>query len=270
MSSFDIPFALNKLLQTRGFEGDQQLVSNDQSILRMGTWTTPTGSFYTLVGNQPIMAYWTHNTALDSNGNFLPRDEADSCSIFCLCEDNTMRLYGAPTGARHTPPVFTLQSTSNMLTGSITPSQTGGIIGTTTNNSVTAGGVGELITATIATPGTTLTTATPLNVVVAGVSITAGDWDVWGEVCFLPGATTSITQLAAGINTTTNVLPAANAGLIQSTYTAFVPTAIPQCFVTPVKRISIAASTTHYLVAQAAFTVSTMSAFGTIYARRRR
>jgi len=270
-SPFDTSFSPTKLMKQLGFEGDQLGLSNDQSILRQGTWATvPSGQLYVLAGNQPIMMYWSHNVALDSNGNFLGRDEADSCSLMLYCEDNTFRMYGAPTGARKTYPVFTLQMTISTLTGAITPSQTGGIIGTTTNNSVTAGGVGELITATIATPGTTLTTATPLNVVVAGVSITAGDWDVWGEVCFLPGATTSITQLAAGINTTTNVLPAANAGLIQSTYTAFVPTAIPQCFVTPVKRISIAASTTHYLVAQAAFTVSTMSAFGTIYARRRR
>ena len=102
------------------------------------------------------------------------------------------------------------------------------------------------------------------------LSLTAGDWDVWGEICFLPAATTSITQLAMGINSVSATLPAAGSGVSQITMPAFVPTAIPQCYDVVERRISISATTPYYLVAQAAFTVSTLSAFGTLYARRRR
>ena len=271
-SPFDTSFSPTKLMKQLGFEGDQLGLSNDQSILRQGTWATvPSGQLYVLAGNQPIMMYWSHNVALDSNGNFLGRDEADACSLMLYCEDNTFRMYGAHTGARKTYPVFTLQMTINTLTGAITPSQTGGIIGTTTNNSANAGAIGELITATIATPGTSLTTATPANVILTPfLSLTAGDWDVWGTCCFLPAATTSITQLAYGVNSVSATLPAAGSGLYQQTMTATVPGAIPQCEHTMVTRVSIAATTPYYLVAQAAFTVSTLSAFGTLYARRRR
>lgn len=270
LGSFEFPYHPGKMPIGRGYDGDQVIMSTDQSLARQGTWSsTPTGNFYALVGNQNIMTYWSHNVALDQNGNFLPRDEADFCSIYCITEDNIMRWYGAPNGARHTLPVFTLQASLNMITGAFTPSQTGGIVGTTTNNSANAGSVGELLTATIATPGTSLTTATPANVILTPfLSLTAGDWDVWGTCCFLPAATTSITQIAFGISATSATLPAAGSGLYQQTMAATVPGAIPQCEHTMMTRVSIASTTPYYLVAQAAFTVSTLSAFGTLYARR--
>jgi hypothetical protein len=153
--------------------------------------------------------------------------------------------------------------------GAIIPHQTIGITGTTTNNAAQAGAVGEIITATIATPGTSLVTATPANVIPTPfLSLTAGDWDVWGNINFLPAATTSITQIAFGINSVSATLPAAGSGLVQNTLTAFVPGAIPQCDNVTMRTVSLAATTPYYLVAQAAFTVSTLTVFGTLSARR--
>jgi hypothetical protein len=214
------------------------------------------------------MWYQCHNSAIDERGQFYPREDPGTCSLIAYCEDDSIRYFSAPAAAKGTSPVWTQQMTINMITGAITPSQTGGIIGTTAANNANAGAVGELLTATIASPGTSLTTATPTNVVVAGLSLTAGDWDLWGNCCFLPAATTSITQLACGMSATTNTLPAAGSGLFQVTQAATVPTAIPQCFSVQPVRVSIASTTSWFMVAQGAFTVSTLSAFGTLLARR--
>jgi hypothetical protein len=185
--------------------------------------------------------------------------------------DGQTFTFPATTGAVITDTNAQTISAAKTFSAAIIPSQTIGITGTTTNNAAQAGAVGEIITAIINTPGTSLTTATPANVITTPfLSLTAGDWDVWGEVCFLPAATTSITQIAAGINSVSATLPAAGSGLTQETHAALVPGAIPQCFDVVERRVSIAGTTPYYLVAQAAFTISTLTVFGTLYARRRR
>jgi hypothetical protein len=251
--------------------GDQEVLSNDTSMFREGSaWQIPVGSpLYVLAGNQIVMKYWSHNVQITENGSFAYRDDSGTCELQLWCEDGTMRFYSAVTGQRGTLPVWVAGLSWNVATGTLTPTQTGGIVGTTAVNNAQAGSVGELITATIATPGTSLTTATPANVILTPfLSLTAGDWDVWGNVNFLPAATTSITQLAFGINSVSATLPAAGSGLVQNTFTAFVPGAIPQCDNVTMIRVNVASTTPYYLVAQAAFTVSTLSAFGTLYARR--
>jgi hypothetical protein len=282
MASFDGQPALQKIMRMMGKSGDIDIISQDPSPFTFGsfsllTYSNNANNIWVIAGNQPVMGYWKHNFDFDTLGNVQGRNEADACSLWLLGEDNTMRYFGAPTGPRFSTPTFTLYKTFNLLTGAETyvgpviPSQTVGITGTTTNNSAQAGAIGEVISATIATPGTSLTTATPANVITTPfLALTAGDWDVWGEICFLPAATTSITQLAFGLNSVSATLPAANSGLVQNTFTAFVPTAIPQCDNVTARRVSLSGATTYYLVAQAAFTVSTLSAFGTLYARRRR
>lgn len=232
-------------------------ISLDGSPLREGSFSLITaGDLYTLLGNQAAMKIVAiHNVNIDERGNFMGRDETDTCGIAVYCEDNTFRFFGAPSALKGTMPVFTRAFAIDLLSLSGTPPRTGC--------------VGEVISATIATPGTTLTTATPANVILTPfLALTAGDWDVWGEICFLPAATTSITQTAFGINSVSATLPAANSGLIQNTSPAFVPGAVPQCDSVVMRRISIAAPTTYYLVAQATFTIAALSAFGTLYARR--
>lgn len=258
-SPFDFPLPQNKLVIQRGFDGDQEIISQDQSVYREGSHSMLTsgsaGTLWTLAGNAPVMKYCCHNTALDSNGSFQGRDEADICSMVLLTETNKLLYFTAVTGARRTPPVWT---------------QCFGIdLSVPYTTVASAGCAGQMISATIATPGTTLTTATPANVILTPfLSLTAGVWDISGVCCFLPAATTSITQVACGINSVSATLPAAGAGLYQETHAALVPTAIPQCFNLPMVRVAIAATTPYYLVAQAAFTVSTLTAFGTISANR--
>jgi hypothetical protein len=262
--------APNKQLKTVLRNGDQEILSNDTSLYREGSgWQIPVGSnLYVAAGNQIVMKYWAHNFSISENGMYQGRDDPGTCELIMHCEDGTIRYFGAVAGAKGTIPVFVAGPVINVATGTFTPQAAGGIVGVTTVSNANAGSVGELLTATIATPGTTLTTATPANMVVAGLSLTAGDWDVWANVNFLPAATTSITQLAYGLNTVTATLPAAGSGLAQNTMAAFVPGAIPQCENCTMIRVNVAATTPVYVVAQAAFTISTLSVFGTIYARR--
>lgn len=142
-----------------------------------------------------------------------------------------------------------------------------GLFGTTTNNNAVTGDVGEYITATIAT-GASISLSTGTTATVTSISLTAGDWDVSGVVDYTFGATTNYTNLVQGISTTAATLGS------QDTFTdyetaATVPTATADAsWNTPLTRISIASTTTVYLVSQATFTISTLKAYGTIRARR--
>lgn len=138
--------------------------------------------------------------------------------------------------------------------------------GTATNDSAAAGYIGEAITASAAAGTVSLTTATTANI--TSISLTAGDWDVTGGVVFTTAATTSVTQAIAGVSTTTATL-GADGTYSRNTIAAFVPGAVEWIDqVAPTVRISVAATTTVYLVAQSTFTVSTQTAGGYITARR--
>jgi len=139
-------------------------------------------------------------------------------------------------------------------------------LGTATNDNASAGQIGEYISSTVAAPGSALTTTTTLNV--TSISLTAGDWDVSGTVGFRFGATTSYTNLVGGSSLTTATIGAQGSFFDYET-AANVPTATSDAtFVIPTFRVSIAITTTIFLIAQATFTVSTISAFGLISARR--
>ena len=138
------------------------------------------------------------------------------------------------------------------------------VTGTTTNNNAATGVIGEYQTSTLATGSSiSLTTATAANVV--SVSLTAGDWDVRGVVDYTLGTSTATTYMQQGISVTSATLGS------QDTYSSY-PFAMlagaDAALTTPTVRISLASTTTVYLVAKAAFTVSTLKAYGSIFARR--
>lgn len=148
------------------------------------------------------------------------------------------------------------------FTSTITPSQTAGIVGTTTNNNANAGSVGEY--GNVLGSAVALTTATNANI--TSVSLGAGDWDVWGSIIYTNPGTTNIAAVVAGISTTSatfagdpSMLRLANQGAGFS-----VAGAIPQ------QRLLLSAPTTVYIVAQASFTVSTLTATAQLHWRRRR
>ena len=141
--------------------------------------------------------------------------------------------------------------------------------GTTTSDSASAGQIGEYISS-VTSSGSTVSLSTGTAIDVTTLSITAGDWDVWGEVWFEPTTVTS-TILRGYINTVANTVPADVSdgtsftvvyGNIGGSLKAVLPVAA--C------RVSLASTTTYRLGAVANFTAGTLAAHGKICARRRR
>lgn len=166
--------------------------------------------------------------------------------------------------------VPSITGTGSLVFGTSPTITTANLVGTGTNNNAAAGSVGEIITGAASTPGTSLTTGTAANV--TSISLTAGDWDVNGIVVFTGGNTTNVTFLNYAINTTSATLP--TSGTTMRGQDSFgsagkVPFVVGDVsYSITASRLSLNATTTVYLVASGGFTVSTMSAYGQIRARR--
>lgn len=134
--------------------------------------------------------------------------------------------------------------------------------GTTTNDNAATGYIGEYVSSTVASGSAiTLTNATAANV--TSLSLTAGDWDVSGVITFNGAVTGSYST--AGISTTS----AAHQAYPNSVDSPYLPTAAANAStVVPAIRISVASTTTVYLVALEAFSAGTAKAYGFISARR--
>lgn len=146
-------------------------------------------------------------------------------------------------------------------TGNFTPSQTNGIVGTTTNNNANAGSVGEYVTATNSA-GTAITTAVAANI--TSISLTAGDWDVSG-VGVVTGSTTNLGNALVGIGTTSATVPGLGQySQLQEVAATMQTVALPP----PTTRISVASTTTVYLIGLGTFTTGTASVAGFLRARR--
>jgi hypothetical protein len=161
-------------------------------------------------------------------------------------------------------------SDATLSTGNLTFSASGkGVAGTTTNNSADTGVVGEYVVSTVSNTTVTLANNTAANI--TSISLTAGDWDVQANLQFDIGATTNMTYWYSTVSTTSGTLNtsttnSSNGVAPTAAGTVFGATAFT--FLSPVARVSLSATTTVYLVAQAGFTVSTLKAGGTIRARR--
>jgi hypothetical protein len=139
------------------------------------------------------------------------------------------------------------------------------ILGNKNGSSYSSGYVGEILSNS--TSNTGLTNNTPANA--TSLSLTAGDWDVWGTITYIPGGATTISNIQAGITTSSATIPGigVNSSLIYYSWT-FTP-GLNQVFgITPCQ-IVISSTTTVYLTCQATFGVSTLAVNGFLMARRR-
>ena len=155
-------------------------------------------------------------------------------------------------------------------TGLISPAQTVGIVGTTTNNSVQAGSVGEYVESIVTATNTGVTSGASANITT--ISLTAGDWDVTGNVRFRnSGPMATVLYCVGSISTTTNTHGTQDTN---ASYINIPPGIDPQVnptFPTPTVRISIASTTTIYLVGTISFTpvgANTFGSGGILRARR--
>jgi hypothetical protein len=156
-------------------------------------------------------------------------------------------------------------------TGVVVPVQgdypTSLIPGTTTNDSATAGNIGEYIESVIVSgSAVSLVSGTAKNI--TSISLTAGDWAVNAIGLINPAGTTNVSVFEASISSTTgtrNTNPGffsqiGNLGVVGSAY-------LPSNSVSNA-RFSLASTTTIFLVAFSGFTVSTNAAFGMLRAWR--
>lgn len=152
---------------------------------------------------------------------------------------------------------------------SITFNSTSGIIGTTTNDAAAALSVGEYLTTSSNALATSVTTNTATDLLT--LSLTAGDWDVWGTVTYFGNGATVVLLSDAWVSTASATRPVSEFRQSFVFGAAFTPYATgPISINAPMTRVSVASTTNVYLQAYSAFTTSTTTAGGAIYARRRR
>lgn len=148
----------------------------------------------------------------------------------------------------------------------------GQVPATGTNDDAAAGKVGEMISSSVVS-GSAISLSTTTDKTVTSISLTAGDWDVSGTVYFIGAAGTTITICIGSISSTDNAKDTTagkfgilfGSGVTQFSGGGFLTIETPSI---PSFRLSLAATTTIYLVAYGDFGVSTLKAYGRISARR--
>lgn len=232
--------------------------------------TTPASGVLTSVTSTPTWASQLGLSLGGTNANLT----ASNGGIFYSTSTAGAILAGTATaglallsGASTTP---SWSATAPLLTGGGTMTgniafnpTTAGITGTTTNDDAAAGTVGEFISSNIvAASAVSLTTATAKNI--TSISLTAGDWDVDGNVSYTPSGGNP-TVYAQASSSTSATLPDF------SLYSAMSISGMGGCgFAIPPRRYSLSGTTTVYLVGYATFAAGTCTACGNIRARRAR
>ena len=164
--------------------------------------------------------------------------------------------------------VITCTKTNNVPFTTNATAAVGQLPGTTTNDNAASGKVGEYVESIIVSgSAVSLTTATAKTV--TSISLTAGDWDVDCIVYYSLGGTTNYTDYRASLSLSTNTLDATPGRLTDTSVPANAPGALGALSqAVPAYRFSLSGTTSIFLIAQSSFTVSTMSAYGIIRARR--
>lgn len=165
-----------------------------------------------------------------------------------------------------TSPTFVTQITSPKV------ANTAGVAiqGTNTNDDAATGYVGELITSSVAS-GSAVSLSTGTAADVTSITLTAGDWDVWGDIQFLSAATTTITSGSASISTTSATGDFTAGYFGNFNYPSGTVLGVSNTTAKAgVRRMTVSSNTTVYLVAFQTFGTSTLKGWGFLGARRRR
>lgn len=154
---------------------------------------------------------------------------------------------------------------------SFTPTATaaaGQLPGEPSTGSAAAGKVGEFTSNTCASAAITTGTQTNCS---AGLSLTAGDWDVQAVIYYSPSnASTNMTDMYCSVSLTSAVLDQTTFNFTRISFGAGVVPglSVSNTAVCPTRRVSVSSTTPVFAVAFVDFTVSTMNFSGGIRARR--
>ena len=146
----------------------------------------------------------------------------------------------------------------------------GAFPGTNTNDNAVAGNIGEYVFSQVAS-GAAVVLSSGVAADITSIPLTAGDWDVWGNVASAPAGSSTTSVIRGWINTASATDPGQpNAGaycLQQGAIAAGLGQVLP----TGATRISLGAGGgTVYLSTKITFATSTMGAYGFLGARRAR
>ena len=200
----------------------------------------------------PAITLSTSVPVFDSSGYFVKTADATRLFLGSFFTDGAGSIVTTSTGYSWYPP----------------GQPTGQLPATLTNDNALPGRVGEYVESVIAQgSAAALTTATALTL--TSISLTAGDWDVDTVASFLPANTTSVTQFVVSLGSVAATLnaTAGRLGIITTPANVYNGTTQAQVSLPPY-RISVAATTTVYMIVQSTFTVSTNVSYGIIRARR--
>lgn len=127
--------------------------------------------------------------------------------------------------------------------------------------------VGTVVSSTVLV-GSAVSLTSGASKTITSVSLAPGEWDIFATIASSPAGTTTTSQIQAAIGDVDNTLPTPpNGGAYMSLTTAL---AAGVAFIGPVgyRALSLNTPTVYYLIANASFAVSTMSAYGYLAARR--
>ncbi len=156
-------------------------------------------------------------------------------------------------------------------TAALSRSGNGGVPvqGTNTNDDAAAGYVGEYNSSTVLLASAVALTS-GVTADITSISLSAGDWDVWGSIATSVQPATITSVLSVWMSTVSATVPARPNGGGYSQISSAFTTGANNVIQAGVMRVSVAAPTTIYLSTSIAFTSGTLSAYGFIGARRMR
>ena len=236
-------------------------------VTRFTAASAGSGSF---VVSAAVTGYQTPLTAGASNFNYHYRAESADLTQW----EVGLGAYTSSNTTLTRTPIFNSGGGSSVITFSAAPqvafvflaedfNATGQIPGTGNNDNATTGNIGEYLTAA---NSSAITLSNNAAVNIASISLTSGDFDVWGAITFGNSGTTLYTACQCAIAVSSNSVPLPMN--YQVTFTAGdAPT-----FPAQITRVVSSVTQTAFLNALAAWSSATPTptAAGNIYARRRR
>jgi hypothetical protein len=166
--------------------------------------------------------------------------------------------------------VITCTKTNNVAFTTNATASVGQLPGETSTGSASAGNVGEYIESVI-TSGSAVSLVSGTPKTITSISLTAGDWEVDTVAQFFPANTTQFTQLAVSLSLVTNTNDVTPGRFFQVPQNSITSTgASSYSCALPNYRFSLSSTTSIFMVSTSTFSVSTMTGFGIIRARRAR
>ena len=232
------------------------------TLVSVANGTTNAGSSWyetatvVTVGTDPVLfsVFFEPQNYLSSalaSGTFYLGDASNVAQPVAMSGDATMTNAG----------VVTVTKTNNVAFTSYATAAVGQLAATATNDNATAGNIGEFVSSTVLfASAISMTTAIPTNI--TSISLTAGDWDVWGNIGISHTGTVAASNMWISSVSATVPDSAFHSGLTGNVSGIILP--VQQL------RFSLTTTTTIYLSASTSFSTGTAVGFGGIYARRAR